>query len=151
MLYYFYVSNAGVPETGLVAGSDIAWESLLTAENGTDKSGSAPAAVEIGGGHYYIDITLGTAPWDVTTEDLVGVLDCDTDGDAGLADADRYKPVSITLRGLALARLGHKRTYTLATKIEQLLASDGSTAEADFTETINGAGTVETLTPSGPA
>jgi len=151
MLYYLYVSNAGVPETGLVAGSDIVWESLDTGENGTDKSGSAPAIVEIGGGWYSFDITLGTAPWDVETEDLVGVIDCDTDGDAGLADADRYKPVAITLRGLALARLAHKRTYTLATKIEQLLATDGSTAEADFTETLNGAETIETLTPSGPA
>lgn len=129
MLYYLYVSNAGVPETGLVAGNDIAWESLDTAENGTDKSGSAPSFTEIGGGWYAFDITFGTAPWDVTTEDLVGVIDCDTDGDAGLADGDRYKPVCISLRGLGLARIAHKGVQDKSTGDIDIYATDGSTKE----------------------
>ena len=85
MLYYVYFSNAGVAETGLTPD----WEYLITAENGTDKSGSAPAVGEAGGGWYNFDVTLGTAPWDVTTEDLLGVID----GGGALANIDRYKPV----------------------------------------------------------
>lgn len=129
MLYYFYVSNAGIAETGLVAGSDLAWEYLVTAENGTNKSGTALSGLvtECGGGWYAVDITLGTAPWDVKTEDLVGVIDCDTAGDAGLDDLDRYKPVAFTLRGLALAKISHKATQTKATGDIVVEASDGST------------------------
>ena len=121
MLYYVYFSNAGVAETGLTPD----WEYLITAENGTDKSGSAPAIGETGGGWYNFDVTLGTAPWDVATEDLLGVVD----GGAALANADRYKPISITLRGMGLARIAHKMIQNLDTGDMILYGVDGTTEE----------------------
>jgi hypothetical protein len=127
MLYYLYVSNAGVPETGLVAGEDIVWESLYSGTEGTTKTGTS--IVEIGGGWYYFDITFGSPPWDSITEDLVGVIDCDTDGDAGLANTDRYKSVLITKRGLALARIAHKGIQTKATGDVVIYGADDSTEE----------------------
>ncbi|MCK5270191.1 MAG: hypothetical protein KAJ46_05370, partial [Sedimentisphaerales bacterium] len=99
MLYYVYFTDAGVPKTGLSPD----WESLVTAENGTDKGGSAPAVTEVGGGWYNFEVTYGTTPWDVTTEDILGVID----GGSSLVDADRYKPVCVSLRGLGLARIAH--------------------------------------------
>lgn len=148
MLYYLYVSNVGLPEAGLVAGSDIVWESLYTGENATDKSGSAPAIVEIGGGWYSFDITLGTSPWDVVTEDLLGTIDCDTDGDVSLSDVDRYKPVCISLRGLGFAKLIHKAVQSKTSGDVTIYATDGSTAElkldmTDVTASI-------TRNPTGP-
>ena len=97
----------------------------MTGENGTDKSGSAPAISEVGGGWYKFDITFGTAPWDVMTEDLAGVID----GGGSLADVDRYKPVSITLRGLALARIAHKAVQSKSTGDIDIYATDGSGKE----------------------
>ncbi len=107
MLYYVYFSDAGTPKTGLTP----TWEYLRTAgATNVDKmdiiepyDDECPIA-EIGGGWYSFDITYGNKPWDLTTEDLVGVID----GGSTLADAaDRYKPVVISLRGLALARIAH--------------------------------------------
>ena len=121
MLYYAYFANAGIPETGLTPD----WEYLITAENGTDKSGSAPAIAEAGGGWYNFNVTLGTAPWDVVTEDLLGVVD----GGAALANVDRYKPVSITLRGMGLARIAHKMIQNLDTGDMILYGVDGTTEE----------------------
>jgi len=121
MLYYLYFTDAGTPKTGLTP----TWESLLTAENGTDKSGSAPTISEIGGGWYVFDVTFGTVPWNVATEDLLGVID----GGSVLADADRYKPVAITLRGLALARIAHKGVQDKATGAITIKATDGVRAE----------------------
>lgn len=146
MLYYFYVSNAGVPETGLVAGNDIAWESLCTAENGTSKTG--PSLSEIGGGWYSFDITFGQSPWDILTEDLVGVIDCDTDGDAGLVDIDRYKPVTISLRGLALARIAHKGVQNKSTGNIDIYATDG--CERTLTLEMTDEAASLTRNPVGP-
>jgi hypothetical protein len=147
MKYFVYVSNAGIPETGLVAGSDIVWESLVTAENGTDKSGSAPSITELGGGWYMFEIIFGTAPWDVLTEDLVGVIDCDTDGDAGLANADRYKPIAITKRGLGLALLGHKGVRAVTGDLT-IYAADDATEEVVFDMTTTAG--VETRAITAP-
>ncbi len=121
MLYYVYFSNAGVAEAGLTPD----FEFLLTAENGTDKSGSAPTVNETGGGWYNFDVTLGTAPWDVATEDLLGSID----GGVALANIDRYKPVSITLRGMGLARIAHKMIQNLDTGDMILYGVDGATQE----------------------
>ena len=133
MLYYVYFSNAGSPKTGLTPD----WESLKTAENGTDKSGSAPTINDLGGGWYAFEITYGMAPWDVTTEDLVGVID----GGADLADPDRYKPVCVSLRGLGLARIAHKGTQNKLTGAIDIYATDGVDKElklemTDSAETI---------------
>ena len=149
MLYYFFVADGGTPETGLVAGSDIAWESLDTAENGTDKSGSAPSFREIGGGWYNFDITFGTAPWDVTGEDLVGVIDCDKDGEVGLHPVDRYKPVCITKRGLALARIAHKATQSKSSGDIDIYAADDSSKEMTLEMTDTAASLTRNPTAAG--
>lgn len=136
MLYYVYFSDAGTPKTGLTPD----WESLLTASAGTDKSGSAPAIAEVGGGWYKFQVLFGVAPWNVVDEDLVGVID----GGDTLSGADRYKSVVITLRGLGLARLAHKRDWSEGDEV--LYETDGSTAELELARTTV-AGTV-TLTPA---
>lgn len=96
MLYYVYFSDEGVAKTGLTP----TWECFGTSDNGTSKTG--PAISEISStnakGWYKFTITLGDAPWDVSAEDLSGVID----GGNVLANVDRYKPISITKRGLAL-------------------------------------------------
>jgi len=121
MLYYVYFADGGVPKAGL----SCTWEHLVTAENGTDKSGSAPSITEVGGGWYKFDIKYGTAPWDVTTEDLVGVID----GGSALYDQDRYKPVIISLRGLGLVRVAHKGIQNKSSGDVDIYATDGSTKE----------------------
>ena len=121
MLYYVYFSDGGSPKTGLSPD----WESLVTAENGTDKSGSAPTITEVGGGWYNFEITFDTAPWDAETEDLLGVID----GGSALVDPDRYKPVAITLRGLALARIAHKAVQDKGTGDIDIYQTDGSSKE----------------------
>ena len=125
MLYYVYFSDAGVAKTGLTPSFD----SLATAENSTDKSGSVPTVTEISSsnapGWYKFEITFGTAPWDVTTEDLVGMID----GGSTLADIDRYKPIIITKRGLGLARIAHKGVQNKSTGDITIYAQDDSTAE----------------------
>lgn len=98
MLYYICFTDGGVPKTGLTP----IWNCLATGENGTDKSGSAPAISEIDAtnlpGWYKLEIVFGTTPWDVVAEDLLGWVD----GGSALTDADRYKPVAFTKRGLGL-------------------------------------------------
>jgi len=148
MLYYFYVSKAGSPQTGYVDTTDLEWETLVTAENGTDKSGSAPAFTEVGGGWYSFDIAFGTAPWDVITEDLVGVIDCDTGGNKGLEDVDRYKPVSITKRGLGLARIAHKGIQNKASGDVDIYATDDTTKEMKLDMTDSS--TEKTRAPAAP-
>ena len=70
------------------------------------------------------------------TEDLLGVID----GGGGLLNIDRYKPVSITIRGLALASMTHKTTFnhtdrqakvydTAGSQLELTLTSSGTTTE----------------------
>lgn len=133
MLYYVYFSDVGAAKTGLTP----TFSSLATAENGTDKSSSAPTITEISianaPGHYKFDITFGTAPWDVTTEDLVGVID----GGSSLADVDRYKQVSITLRGLGLARIAHKGVQSKSGGDITIYATDGTSQEMKLDMTEN--------------
>ncbi len=133
MLYYVYFSEGGVPKAGLTP----SWESLLTAENGTDKSGAAPAIAEVGGGYYHFDIKFAAAPWDVAGEDLVGVID----GGAALPDAERYKPIAISLRGLGLARIAHKAVQDKFTGEIEVFATDGVSGEMKLVMT-DAAGTI---------
>lgn len=136
MTYKFFVSDNGSPATGLTP----SWSSLY-ALDGTDKSGSAPAISEVGGGWYTFELTYGTAPFDVA--ELVGVIDAGS----SLADHDRYRPVHVTVRDLALARMLAKRTYNLATGVEEIRndADDGYEARLTLSESSN----VETLAVSG--
>lgn len=99
----FYVAKDGVPLTG--AAAEMEFESLSTL-SGTDKSGSAPAISEIGGGWYKFSVAYGTAPFD--GGDLVGVIDADKDGDNDLANAERYIPVEVRLDFYALSRSVNK-------------------------------------------
>ena len=144
MEYYIYATNAGAPETGL----SLAWETLTDSggacgggsETGADKSGSAPTIYEVGGGFYKFNIEFGTAPWDVTARELLGVLDLGS----ALANADRYRPVVITLRGLALAVLSHKGVVDTSTQDLTIYDRDGTT------EVIKLALDGTTRTPSAP-
>ena len=145
MLYYVYATLDGEPKTGLTA----AWEYLVTAENGTDKSGSGPAISELAGGWYKFAVVFGTAPWDVLTEDLVGVIDIDSDAAGGLSGSERYIPITITLRGMALARLAHKGIQTKSTGDVVIYATDGSTGDMKLDMT-NAASTI-TRAPAAPA
>jgi len=127
MEYSVYFSSGGVPATGLT----LAWETLVTSTNGTDKSATAIGATEAGGGWYTFEVDFGSAPWDVTDEDLLGVID----GGATLANIDRYKPVAITKRGLGLVMLAHKGIQTKSTGDVVYYDQDDATAafKADMT------------------
>ena len=96
----FYVGNDGSPLTGAAAQMEFESLDLL---DGTDKSGSAPAISEIGGGWYKFSVAYGTAPFDAG--DLVGVIDADKNGTNSLANVERYIPVEVRLDFYALARL----------------------------------------------
>ena len=125
MNYFVYFSDAGVPKTGLTP----TWETLA------DDSGAAtsdnPTISEVGGGWYRFDVKYGddTGPWKTTgnvhKKDLVGVID----GGSSLSDSDRYKPVCVTLRGLALARLAHKASQAKSDGSITLYGTDGITPE----------------------
>jgi hypothetical protein len=137
MLYYVYFSNAGTPVTTLTP----TWETLNTAGSTnlnkldiTEPYDSDPAFNNIGGGWYSFDITYGVAPWDVTTEDLVGVID----GGVTMTDpVDRYKPVVISLRGLALARIAHAGVQDKATGDVTIYKTNGVvTSPADNKELV---------------
>jgi len=99
----FYVAADGLPLTG--AAAEMEFESLKTLA-GVDKSGSAPAITEIGGGWYKFSATYGTIPFDAG--DLVGVIDADKDGDNSLGNAERYIPVEIRLDFYAMGRMTDK-------------------------------------------
>ena len=103
----FYAANGGVPLTGAAAEMNFEYLRLL---DGTDKSGSAPAISEIGGGWYKFSVAYGTAPFDAG--DLVGVIDADKDGDNALTDAERYIPVEVRLDFYALSRLVNKMSQS---------------------------------------
>ena len=128
MLYYVYFSDDSGPVKNLTP----IWQGLATAENGTDKktAGNIYSAIsEVSAanvpGWYCFDITFGSSPWDVVTEDLVGVID----GGEELADADRYKPVAVTLRGLGLARIAHKGSQSKADGEVEIFKTDGVSSE----------------------
>lgn len=106
----FYVAKDGEPLAG--AAGQMVFESLLTAA-GTDKSASAPAISEIGGGWYKFSVAYGTAPFD--EGDLVGVIDADKDGTGGLANAERYIPVEVRLDFYALGRLVNRMSQDKVT------------------------------------
>ncbi|MCK5175836.1 MAG: hypothetical protein KAR47_20745 [Planctomycetes bacterium] len=99
----FYAAAVGEPLTGAAAEMD--FESLMTL-GGTDKSGSAPAISEIGGGWYKFSAVYGTAPFDAG--DLIGVIDADKSGNNSLASAERYIPVEVRLDFYAFRRLTEK-------------------------------------------
>ena len=111
MLYSLYITHNGTPKTGLSPN----WETLLTAENGIDKSASAPVISEVGGGWYNFTIEFGTAPWDVETEGLFGVVDADPTDAEGMADAERYVPIDTIIPGTMTATLTGTQATQLAT------------------------------------
>jgi hypothetical protein len=96
----FYVANGGIALAA--AGADMDFESLKTL-TGVDKSATAPAINEIGGGWYKFGVAFGTAPFDAG--DLVGVIDADKNGVNGLTNSERYIPVEVRLDFYALSRL----------------------------------------------
>jgi len=118
----FYVSRDGGPLTGEAA--EMNFESLLTL-NGEDKSGSAPAISEIGGGWYKFSIAYGTAPFD--GGDLVAVIDADKNGNNSLAKAERYIPIEIRLDFYGLMRLVNKMSQNKCTGDMALKNASGDT------------------------
>ena len=99
----FYVAKDGEPLTG--AATEMEFESLKTL-GGADKSGTAPAISEVGGGWYKFTATYGTSPFD--GGDLIGVIDADKNGANSLANAERYIPVEVRLDFYATKRLTEK-------------------------------------------
>lgn len=118
----FYVSSDGTPLTGAAAEMD--FESLKTLA-GTDKSGSAPAISEIGGGWYKFSVAYGSVPFDAG--DLVGVIDADKDGNNNLGNAERYIPVEVRLDFYALMRLVNKMSQDKTTGDMTIKNSTGNT------------------------
>jgi len=99
----FYVAKDGEPLTG--AAGEMEFESLKNL-SGVDKSGTAPAISEVGGGWYKFSATYGTSPLDAG--DLIGVIDADKNETNNLANAERYIPVEIRLGFYATKRLTEK-------------------------------------------
>lgn len=118
----FYVAKDGQPLTGAAAEMD--FESLKTLV-GVDKSASAPAISEIGGGWYKFSVAYGTSPFDAG--DLVGVIDADKDGVNRLANAERYIPVEVRLDFYALARLVNKMNQDKLTGDMSIKNGSGNT------------------------
>ena len=100
------------------------FESLKTLA-GTDKSGSAPAISEIGGGWYKFSIAYGSTPFDAG--DLIGVIDADKDGNNNLGNAERYIPVEVRLDFYALMRLVNKMSQDKTTGDMTIKNSAGNT------------------------
>jgi len=126
----FYVAKDG---QGLeAAGAEMNFESLRTL-GGTDKSASAPAISEIGGGWYKFSVAYGAAPFD--SGDLVGVIDADKDGDNNLANAERYIPVEVRLDFYGMARLVNRMSQDKLTGNMSIKDSSGDTIlRLDITE-----------------
>jgi hypothetical protein len=118
----FYVAKDGAPLTG--AAAKMNFESLKTI-GGTDKIASAPTISEIGGGWYKFSAAYGLAPFD--SQDLVGVIDADKDGDNLLGNAERYIPVEIRLDFYGLARSVNKMTQNKLTGDMEIKDSAGGT------------------------
>lgn len=127
MRYKVFISDGGVPKTGLSP----VWSSLRTAA-GVDVLASAPAIVEIGGGWYTFSVVHGVAPF--TVSELVGVIDAG----ASLANADRYVPVVVSVRDLALAKLVNKATYDLVSGVETIRNDDDTADELRITLSQSG-------------
>ena len=118
----FYVAKSGSPLTG--ASAEMAFEHLLLLD-GTDKSGSAPAISEIGGGWYKFSVAYGTAPFDAG--DLIGVIDADKDEDNGLQYSERYISIEVRLDFYALARLVNKMSQNKTTGDMEIKNAGGNT------------------------
>ena len=118
----FYVAKDGMPLVG--AAGEMNFESLKTI-GGTDKSNSAPAISEIGGGWYKFIAAYGSVPFD--SGDLIGVIDADKDGDNKLANAERYIPVEVRLDFYALARSVYKMSQDKLTGDMEIKDSSGNT------------------------
>ena len=118
----FYVAKDGQPLTG--AAAEMNFETLLLLD-GTDKSGSAPAISEVGGGWYLFSVAYGTAPFDAG--DLVGVIDADKNGNNGLANAERYIPVEVRLDFYALMRHVNKMSQSKSTGDMTIKDASGNT------------------------
>ena len=127
MIYKIFITENGVPKTGLSP----VWQSLKTT-GGVDKSGSAPVISEIGGGWYKFSVTYKIAPFDAA--ELVGVIDAGS----SLCAYERYLPVTISLRDLALAKLVNKATYNLVSGIESIRNDEDSANEFQMTLSQNG-------------
>jgi len=125
MQYLVYFEDGGTPKAGLTPSF-----TTLAATDGTDKVGSAPTitAISNAAGWYEFDIKFGTAPWDLITEDLVGVID----GGSTLASGERYKRVAITKRSLALAKIAHDCEQVKATGVTTVKSHDGTVDEFDI-------------------
>lgn len=118
----FYVSKDGGPLAG--AAGEMEFESLRTL-GGTDKSGSAPAINEIGGGWYKFSAAYGSSPFDAG--DLIGVIDADKNGTNSLANAERYIPLEVRLDFYALGRLVNKMSQDKLTGDMLIKNSSGNT------------------------
>ncbi len=118
----FYVAKDGQPLTG--AAGQMEFESLKTL-GGQDKSASAPAISEVGGGWYKFSATYGTTPFD--GGDLIGVIDADKSGTNSLANAERYIPVEVRLDFYALSRLVNKMSQDKLTG-DMLIKNDAGQA-----------------------
>jgi hypothetical protein len=126
----FYVASDGIPLTG--ASAEMEFYDLRT-EGGVDKSGSAPAISEIGGGWYEFSVAYGTAPFDAG--DLIGVINADKDGDNSLANAERYIPVEVRLDFYGLSRLVNKMSQDKLTGDMSIKDSAGNTIlQLDMTD-----------------
>ncbi len=118
----FYVAKDGEPLTG--AAAEMEFESLKTL-GGVDKSGSAPAISEVGGGWYKFSAAYGQGPFD--GGDLIGVIDADKNGANNLANAERYIPVEVRLDFYALSRLVNKMSQDKLTG-DMLIKNDAGQA-----------------------
>jgi len=118
----FYVAKDGKPLLSKAA--QMEFESLKTLA-GADKSGSAPAISEIGGGWYKFSVTYGQSPFDAG--DVVGVIDADKNAVNGLANAERFIPVEVRLDFYALARLVNKMSQDKLTGDMLIKNDDGET------------------------
>ena len=85
-------------------------------------------------------MSYGTAPFDVA--ELVGVIDAGS----SLSAYERYVPVTISLRDLALAKLVNKASYDLYTGVEAIRNDDDDADELQLT--ISQTGDVEYRVPS---
>ena len=141
MTYKIYFSNAGLPATGLTPNWEHCWQLADPNVDVTASANSAMTVSEIGGGWYEFTASYGTAPF--TVAELVGVID----GGDTLDDADRYVPVLVSVRDLALASLVNQATFDLENGVMRVLADDGATVELALTKSI--VDNVETRTPGG--
>jgi len=131
MIYKIFVTEDGAPKTGLMP----TWNCLYGVD-GTEKTEDAPAITEIGGGWYKIELIYGNSPFDVA--ELVGVIDAGI----GLANHERFLPITISLRDLGLAKLVNKATYDLSSGVETIWNDDVTASELQMT--LSQSGSVET-------